>query len=131
MLPARLEPRPSRCLALAVAAVHALAALAVGLAALPWAPRAVLWGAVALSLARHGRALRRPPVLLPGADGHWQLLEAGRRRPARLVRHHVWPALVLLELRLEAGPRRHVLLCRDALPAAQHRRLRAALRGAA
>ncbi len=132
MLPARLEPRPSRCLAAALTALHALAAVAVGLAGLPWGLRGLLWGGLLVHLAWQLRRTRRPPVLLPAADRPWRLQAAdGRQWSATLARARVWPLAVLLELRLETGATRHLLLCRDALPAEAHRRLRVALQARA
>jgi toxin CptA len=132
----RLDLRPSRGLALFLAATHSGAALCLLVASVP--PWASACGLLALSLSlvrelrrhvlrRHPRAVVR---LLAGTEGEWTLgladgtTVAAERLPGTVV--HPW--LVVLHLRSN-GPRRRwsVPIAADALDPDSHRRLRVRL----
>ncbi len=132
--PLHIEPGPSRWLTAYLLGVHAAALvllagwirpawLATGLAAV------VLWR-LAVNWRRHVQRRGERVVVRAvwHADGRWVLETAAGSLAARLERDaFVHPLLVVLNFRTPQG--RHVLiLFRDAVPEAVHRRLRVRLR---
>lgn len=120
--------RPSRALLAVRGAAHLLALLGclAGVPRVLGLPLALL---LALGLGREILAHSRSGVRLLGAgrDGWW-LEEGGVRSAVEILgESRVWTFLVLLQLRTEAGVRR-LLIAPDALPHADLRRLRVALR---
>jgi hypothetical protein len=120
--------RPSRSLLVVRAGAHALALVACCWSGLyPLGPLLAL--PVALSLLRecltHGRG---EALLLGTGRGGWWIEERGRRSPVGILGGSaVWPALVVLQLRVDDGVR-WLVLAPDSASTADFRRLRVALR---
>ena len=129
--PLTLAPEPSRILMSILSLTHLGGAALLWPLDLSWGVKLLLWSMLAVSLAaswprRGGNDLRR---LVWQADGDWLLqTRDGKESGARLLPgsySHPW--LVVLNLRLDNGRQRSVVLFADALAPDMHRRLRARL----
>jgi len=125
------RPRRSRALMMAMAVMHGLGVLALGLSALPVS---VVLG---VSLALAASAMLAWNGMLPvkelqwGSGETWHLVLANGQPHRALLdvqASRSLPWWVTLAFRLEDGRRLHVMLPRDALPADDFRRLRVRLR---
>ena len=129
----RIDWRPSRLLCVALAALGLLAALAIGLSALPLAFKPVLAALAAwhgLRLAR--QEWRRPPCSLEfGAPSEPLLMRTGEQpaEPMLASRLALRGALATLAWREPGGRRRTLAWCADTLPVAARRQLRLRLSG--
>ena len=125
-----VEIRPSRLLGGFILSSHAAAVVPV--AALGQRHGAFLLLLVAVLLSalaawrRHMSGTVR--LVLEGEGGCLLLPNDGTARPARLLGHsRVWPHLMVLNLRLDEGGRRCLVLLPDNCDAEQRRRLRVRL----
>ncbi len=134
MLPSILDLKPSRQLRYWTLGIHLFAAVLILL--LPLTP---LLKSLFVVVTLTGLWLQYKKLFLTPKNivraiyiqnpESWRLKMAdGGAETARLEHSIVFPRLIVLYLRRENGKIRSLLIPRDALPADQHRRLRAALR---
>lgn len=124
--PCRIEWRPSRLLAGALASIGALAVAALWTSGLPAVPSVAASALIATHVAWCvRRELRRPPVVLVWRtdEDSVELTEGETTCAARIARLHRRGGLVRLDLVETGGGLRRLLWWPDSLNAGQRRRL--------
>jgi len=134
MLPSTLDLKPSRQLRYWTIGIHLFAAILILLLPLTPLLKSLFVVVILTGLWLQYKTLFLTPKNIVRAiyiqnPESWHLKMAdGGAETSRLEHSIVFPRLIVLYLRRENGNIRSLLIPRDALPADQHRRLRAALR---